>query len=104
MSRQKKKISLKEINIILKNAERIETIILLGTKAYSCLGDASRKHPSLCLVCGSTADYYVGCWHGSQLLDVVFPKETTRRIVSVADIEKYLNPYHIDTSDLGYLP
>ena len=97
-------MDLKEIVEIIKKAKRIDVMILLATKAYHWLGDASRKEPSLCLVSGETEKFFTGCWYKSSFLaDVIFPKKTTRRISSIEEIEKYLNPYHIDTRDLGYI-
>ena len=93
-----------EVLRVLKKTKKIKTIIILATKAYHLFGDASRKNPSLCFAYGEAEGFFVGCWcFNSFLFDVVFLKETTRRIESVDDIEKYLNPYHVDTRDLGYL-
>ena len=95
-------MEIEEVNKILKKAKRINSMILLATKAYHRLGDASQKKLRLCFVSRETEKFFIGYWRNSYLFDVVFPKETTKKISSVEEIKKYLNPYHIHTMDLGY--
>ena len=52
---------------------------MLATKATHLIGDVSREEPDLCLIQSEDADSYIGHWvTGFALLDVHFPKATTR--------------------------
>ena len=54
---------------------------MMATKAIHKLGDISRDQPHLAVIYGEDNDAYVGEWvTGLGLVNVRFPKETTREL------------------------
>jgi len=52
----------------------------IGTTAYHLLGDISREG-DICCVSKETENYFIGNWlTGYGLFNVIFPKETTKKL------------------------
>lgn len=65
----------------------------MGTKAFHQLGDISRDNFDLFLAIGETEKYWVGNWiTGFGLINVLFPKETSRNLTP-QEIEEYNKLY-----------
>lgn len=53
----------------------------MATKAMHKLGDISSDTPDLCFIHEETDEHYIGNWvTGFGLINVEFPKETTREL------------------------
>jgi hypothetical protein len=54
---------------------------MMATTAVHCIGDVSRKEPSICCIIEEDAENYYGAFViGYGLIDVKFPKVTTREL------------------------
>lgn len=77
----------------LKSAKDIEPIDLIATTAYHQMGELTREEGDLCWAGKESENYYVGAWvTGFGFFNVMFPKETTRKLTD-AEVEKYNNMY-----------
>jgi len=62
---------------------------MIATTAIHKMGDISRDTPDICIVFKENSDNYIGNWvTGYGLIDVQFPKSSTRDLTS-EEVEKY---------------
>lgn len=62
---------------------------MMATKAIHCLGDISRVTEDICVISDEDESNYIGNWvTGFGLVEVKFPKETTRELTA-AEVEHY---------------
>ena len=77
----------------LKSAKDIEPMDLIATIAYHQMGELTREEGDLCCAGKESENYYIGNWvTGFGFFNVMFPKETTRKLTD-EEVEKYNNMY-----------
>ena len=87
--------------ILKKQKEFKECIHRMGTKAYHLTGDISRDEDDLFIAGGETDKYYIGNWvEGLGFADVLFPKETSRKLTQ-KEKDKY-NKFNYCINSMNY--
>lgn len=83
---------------------------MMATNAYHQLGDISREiyvnelfaSENLCIVSSETKNYYIGMWvTGFGLINVLFPKESTRDLTEKEFEELNKFSYSINSTNYG---
>ena len=87
-----------------KELENVKTIdppkYMMATAAFHKMGDVSADKPQLCSVTRETDEYYVGTFIlGPGLIDIHFPKETTRELTEEEKKEWNNKPIYINGTE-----
>ncbi len=76
-----------------KIARQIKHVYMMATEAYHMLGNISSDEPDLMVAHAETDANYIGNWvTGFGLIDVCFPKATTRPLTD-EEVEHYNKQY-----------
>lgn len=90
-----REVLLEIFKAFVKTAKPCEKKYMMGTTAYHCaMGDDSSKEYDIAYIHHELDEYWVGNWvTGAGLMDVLFPKSTTRDLTE-EEIAYYSNQYY----------